>query len=105
MKKISMVLALGAVGFLFLFGWVILAELEAADPSPEPTVATPDPTGGAQDQLMEPADPRFPLPAPTKTGMTQADSSNCITCHASQEDLQALAEEPEDTESLSEGEG
>ena len=80
MKKISMVLALGAVGSLFVLGWVSLAEIEAADP-------------------------RFPLPAPTKAGMTPAGSSNCITCHTSLEDLQALAEEPEESESLSEGEG
>jgi len=33
------------------------------------------------------------------------DSSNCPTCHTSQEDLKALAEEPEGTQSLSEGEG
>jgi hypothetical protein len=105
MKKISIALTLGALGFLFVFGWVVLAELEAADPSPEPTVAATDPSAGAQDQLVEPTDPRFPLPAPDKTGMVQADSSNCITCHTSQEDLQALAEEPEETESLSEGEG
>jgi hypothetical protein len=105
MKKITIALALGTVGFLFLFGWVILAELEAADPPPETTVAAPDTSADAQDQLVEPADPRFPLPAPTKTGTTQADSSNCITCHTSLEDLTALAEEPEDTESLSEGEG
>ena len=105
MKKISMALTLGAVGFLFLFGWVSLAELEAADPSPEPTIATPDLSGDAQDQPVEPADPRFPLPAPTRTSMTHAKNRNCITCHTSQEDLKALAEEPEETESLSEGEG
>ena len=80
MKKISMVLALGAVGSLFVLGWVSLAEIEAADP-------------------------RLPLSALTKTDMSQAGSSNCITCHTSLEDLQALAEEPEETESLSEGEG
>ena len=80
MKKISMAFALGVVGSLFLLGWVSLAELEAADP-------------------------RLPLPAPTKTDISQDGSSNCITCHTSQEDLKALAEEPEETESLSEGEG
>ena len=105
MRKTSIVLAVGALGFLLIFGWITLAELEAADPSPEPAVTTPDPSGSAQDQPVEPADPRFPLPAPTRTGMIQDDNINCILCHISQKDLEALAEEPEDTEGLSEGEG
>jgi hypothetical protein len=33
------------------------------------------------------------------------DDSACIACHTDEEALKAVAEEPEDTESLSEGEG
>ena len=35
----------------------------------------------------------------------QVDSANCVTCHTNQETLQAVAEEPEQVEALSEGEG
>jgi hypothetical protein len=34
-----------------------------------------------------------------------ADSSNCVDCHTDEETLKAVAEEPEEVESLSEGEG
>ncbi len=33
------------------------------------------------------------------------DSSNCVACHTSQDVLKSLAKEPEQAESLSEGEG
>jgi hypothetical protein len=33
------------------------------------------------------------------------DDTACVTCHTDEETLKAVAEEPEETESLSEGEG
>lgn len=42
---------------------------------------------------------------PTPTLSPAADDSTCVTCHISEEMLKALAVEPEEAESLSEGEG
>jgi hypothetical protein len=53
----------------------------------------------------EPATSASPTPTEAATEQVDADSSTCIACHTSQETLQALAVEPEEAESLSEGEG
>ena len=107
MRRSLIPLALLVVGVLLLLGWATLAELEAADPTAEPASATSEATVGEEVQPEEPgeSDPRFPLPAPTRTGVERPDDSGCVACHTSQEDLQELAEEPEQEESLSEGEG
>jgi hypothetical protein len=105
MRKSLMPLALVVVGILLLFGWGTMAGLEAADPSPEPIVATSEPADEEEVQSTEETDSRFPLPAPTTAAVPEIDNSGCIACHTAQKDLQALAQEPEQTESLSEGEG
>ena len=63
-------------------------------PAPSPTVAptdTPEPTATATE-------------APTAAPVS-VDSTNCVTCHTSEETLQKLAKEEAPAETLSEGEG
>ena len=59
---------------------------------------------------LAPTDTPAPEPTATATEAPAAepvaiDSTNCITCHTSEETLQKLAVEEEPAESLSEGEG
>ena len=64
-------------------------------PAPSPTLAptdTPAPTATATE-------------APTAAPLASVDSTNCVTCHTSEETLQKLAKEEAPTETLSEGEG
>lgn len=51
-----------------------------------------------------PAEPSAPMEQPPAMAEEQPDS-NCVACHSNQEDLQRLAEQPEETVSLSEGSG
>ena len=81
-----------------------------------PTAAPPTNTAIPPTQAPEPsptlAPTDTPAPAPTAAA-TEApaaapvslDSTNCVTCHTSEETLQKLAVEEEPAESLSEGEG
>jgi hypothetical protein len=64
-------------------------------PAPSPTLAptdTPEPTATATE-------------APTAAPVVSVDSTNCVTCHTSEESLQVLAKEEAPAETLSEGEG
>jgi len=92
-----------------------VAQVETAVP---PTEVPPQPTATAipPTQAPEPSPTLAPTdtPAPESTATaTEApaaepvsiDSTNCITCHTSEETLQKLAVEEEPAESLSEGEG
>ena len=76
----------------------------APEPAPEPPSPSPTAVQTAPPE-PEPTDTPPPPPPPTPTEVVLADPANCITCHTSQETLQALAEEPEEQESHSEGEG
>lgn len=106
MRKALVPPVLGMVVVLFMFGFILLAELEAADPSPTPTATTSATVDDPQVQPAQTEESRFPLPPPTREAVAAApDNSGCISCHTSQEDLQELAKEPEAKESLSEGEG
>jgi hypothetical protein len=50
--------------------------------------------------------PPTDTPAPTDTPTPEiVDDSACIACHTDEEALKAVAEEPEEVEPLSEGEG
>jgi septal ring-binding cell division protein DamX len=78
-----------------------------AMPTEEPTQA-PKPT----DLPTEPPPTDTPLPTdtptpePTDTPVPEPiDDSGCIACHTDEGILQELAKEPEEAESLSEGEG
>ncbi|MGD8397465.1 MAG: hypothetical protein PVG11_01275 [Anaerolineae bacterium] len=78
---------------------------EATEPEPtEAATNTPEPT-----DTTEPTDTPVPptdTPIPPTNTPEIVDDSACITCHTSQETLQALAVEEEDPgEELSEGEG
>jgi mono/diheme cytochrome c family protein len=64
-------------------------------PAPSPTLAptdTPAPTATATE-------------APTAAQAASVDSTNCVTCHTSEETLRKLAVEEAPAEKLSEGEG
>lgn len=51
-----------------------------------------------------PTEPSAPAEQPP-TPVEEQPDSNCVACHSNQEDLQRLAEQPEETVSLSEGSG
>ena len=84
-------------------------EVSAAAPTPteEPT-QPPTPT-------KEPTEPPTPTEEPTEPPPTATpteeptpvpvDDTACIGCHTDEETLKAVAEEPEEAEALSEGEG
>jgi hypothetical protein len=107
MKRLALLLVglLGLVIGLLSTGCASHPEITPGAPPPTPVVVAGDSNG------EEPAEPapdlaaRFPLPAPEGEEVTQPDSSNCIDCHTAKETLQELAVEPEEEESLSEGEG
>jgi cytoskeletal protein RodZ len=90
---------------------VAQATTSAPEPSePEPTA--PPPTEAATntpEPTDEPTDTPIPAtdtPIPATNTPEVVDDSACITCHTSQETLEALAVEEEDPgEELSEGEG
>jgi outer membrane biosynthesis protein TonB len=70
---------------------------------PTPTeVPTEPPTPTDLPTEPPPTDTPVPTEEPTPEPV---DDSGCITCHADEETLKALATEPEAVESISEGEG
>ncbi len=79
------------------------APTEAPTERPTPTlVPTEPPTSPPPTDTTAPTD----TPAPTETATPEAvDDSACITCHTSEETLQALATEEEAPAAESEGEG
>jgi PBP1b-binding outer membrane lipoprotein LpoB len=64
---------------------------------PEPTEVSVAPT-----PTEEPTQPPTPTEEPTPVPV---DDTACIGCHTDEETLKAVAEEPEEAEALSEGEG
>ncbi len=102
------------LGVLVLSVLLLAACGNAATPAPTaPTAVPPAATAVPPTQAPEPtlAPTDTPAPAPTATA-TEApvaaapiDSTNCVTCHTSEETLQKLAVEEAPAEKLSEGEG
>lgn len=75
------------------------------EPTEPPTPTPTDlPTEPPPTDTPLPTDTATPEPTDTPTP-EPVDDSGCVTCHTNEEGLKALAEEPEETESLSEGEG
>jgi hypothetical protein len=73
----------------------------------EPTAAPTDTEAPAPTDTVAPTDtpaPTEPPPTPTATP-APIDDTGCITCHTSEETLQAMATEEEAPEVESEGEG
>lgn len=111
MKQSWLLVSLGCIGAsLLLYGCVSMnapAIVPAAAPPPTPAVVAPQSLLQSEDQPVQLASSRFPLPAPTtvKVERLDLDNSTCISCHTSQKSLKELAKEPEKTEELSEGEG
>ena len=68
-----------------------------ATATPAPT-EPPEPTEAPTEPPPTAAPPEEPTPVPV-------DDTACISCHTDEETLKELAIEPEETESLSEGEG
>ena len=104
MKKIGALLAmLGGVAVgLLLAGCASPPEITPAVPPPTPVVVAGAEAGPEVPPVEAAA--RFPLPPPELEALT-INSDNCVACHTDQEQLQELAVEPEEEESLSEGEG
>lgn len=104
MRSTRTLLALGGllVGLL-LAGCAAPPEITPAVPPPTPVVVVGAEVG-PEAAPVEAVAVRFPLPPP-KPEMRVVSSDNCIACHIDQEKLQELAVEPEQEESLSEGEG
>lgn len=106
-KRKGFLLTLGLMLFgLFLVGCTSRPEVTPAAPPPTAEIIA----GGEEDAEGTEQPPldvasRFPLPAPEQESEKRADSSNCVDCHTSEETLKQLAKEPEEEESLSEGEG
>jgi hypothetical protein len=105
---------MGLLGLLILLLPLLVGCGESAAPTepPQPTeIAKAGPTTTPTE--LPPTDTPVPTePPPTNTPVPTAtptpepiDDSGCITCHTSEESLQALAEEEEKPEVESEGEG
>lgn len=104
-------LAVG-LGVLLLAALLLAACGGAATPAPTPVPPTATPVPPTQTPEPSPtlAPTETPEPEPTATEAPTAaavsvDSTNCVTCHTSEETLQALAVEEAPAEALSEGEG
>jgi cytoskeletal protein RodZ len=79
----------------------------APTPTEEPT-QPPTPTEEPTEPPTPTEEPTEPPPTATPTEEptpVPVDDTACISCHTDEETLEAVAVEPEETESLSEGEG
>jgi hypothetical protein len=87
---------------------------EPTEVSAAPSTPTEEPTDPPT-PTEEPTDPPTPTEEPTEIPPTATpteeptpepvDDTACVNCHTDEEALKAVAEEPEETEALSEGEG
>ena len=109
MKQSWILLGLGGIaGGIVLFGCATPPEIKPAVPPPTPVAISPRSLVAREEPAVQFVKSRFPLPAPTVEALERdpsLDDSNCVTCHTSDKDLKLLAQEPEGTETLSEGEG
>ena len=99
------------------------SEPTAAPTEPPPTEVAVQPTTAPTEPPV-PTEPPAPTEMPTEPPPTEApteppptatpteeptpepvDDTACVACHTDEETLKAVAEEPEETEALSEGEG
>ena len=71
-------------------------------PTPTDVPTEPPPTEAPTEPPTEPPPTATPTEEPTPEPV---DDTACVTCHTDEETRKAVAEEPEETESLSEGEG
>jgi outer membrane biosynthesis protein TonB len=77
-------------------------EVSAAPPTPTTAPTEPPPTPTDTPTLPPPTATPTEEPTPTPVPV---DDTACVSCHTDEETLKAVAEEPEETEALSEGEG
>ncbi len=106
-KGLLLTLGVALLGLL-LVGCVSRPDVTpAASPPTIAAVSGSEGDRGAEETVQPPLGvaARFPLPAPEREMKAQADDSACIECHTSEETLKQLAKDPEEEESLSEGEG
>jgi hypothetical protein len=108
--------AMATLALLLFAALILLSACGAAEPTRvavEPTTAATEPPAPASVPTEPPAPTGAPTeppptdtPAPTDTPTPEVvDDSACIACHTDEEALKAVAEELEEAESLSEGEG
>ena len=80
-------------------------ELPAPTEPPVPTEVPPTEVPTEPPPTEAPTEPP-PTATPTEEPTPEAvDDTACVACHTDEETLKAVAEEPEETEALSEGEG
>jgi hypothetical protein len=96
----------GWKGVALLSGLLLVLVLVLAGCGGEPPAVPAEPT----EVVAAPTEPLAPppthTPAPTEEPTPEVvDDTGCITCHTDEEILKSLAKEPEEAESLSEGEG
>lgn len=105
MRRMSLLLTLGIIlGGAAMAG--CRARTEVTPNPPPPVVRAGGPSAGeAQVQQAELAS-RFPMAAPAENVHAAAlDDGQCIACHTDEAAVKELAQEPEEEEKLSEGEG
>jgi len=94
------------VGAALAAGCVARPEVTPGAPPPTPAVRAGSTEQEGEDDTASGLASRFPLPASAADEEeVEYDDSQCIDCHTDQQAVQALAEEPEEEEELSEGEG
>ncbi len=101
------------LGILVLSVLLLAACGNAATPTPTAPTAIPSadtavpPTQPPASPTLAPTDTPASTAAATEAPVAAAavDSTNCVTCHTSEETLQQLAVEQAPAEKLSEGEG
>jgi mono/diheme cytochrome c family protein len=107
MRRTGILLTLGIIlGTAAVAGCRARPEVTPNPAPPTPVVrAGENGSGGTLEQQAQLSD-RFPLSATAEEVDTVAlDDSQCIACHTDEGAVKALAEEPEEEEKLSEGEG
>jgi outer membrane biosynthesis protein TonB len=112
--------AMASLGLLLLIALILLSACGADEPTtiaveataaptepPAPTSVATQPPAPTDTPTEPPAPTEVPTEPPTTNTPTPevVDDSACIACHTDEEALKAVAEEPAEVESLSEGEG
>ena len=107
MRRMSLLLTLGiTLGAAAMAGCRARPEVTPNPPPPTPAVRAGGPSAGETQVQQAELASRFPMAAPAEDVDTAAiDDGQCIACHTEEAVVKELAQEPEEEEKLSEGEG